>query len=144
MTCPPQQLKLCVNGFPFTKHHDETGCCEVFECQCKYHSSRIPEICVMFRWASRKISLCGQHLYYVHINSVGCMEKKSHLKYWLLRASKRANFSLSNWLFQLSLKASKRVKTSLYLQEAQKPSLRPVTLSSRYLQWMGKRALCDF
>ncbi|OXB72764.1 UNVERIFIED_CONTAM: hypothetical protein H355_006207 [Colinus virginianus] len=34
ITCPPQQLKLCVNGFPFTKHHDETGCCEVFECQC--------------------------------------------------------------------------------------------------------------
>ncbi|NWZ60204.1 MUC5B protein, partial [Haliaeetus albicilla] len=34
MTCPPQQLKLCVNGFPFTKHYDETGCCEVFECQC--------------------------------------------------------------------------------------------------------------
>ncbi|KAJ7411355.1 hypothetical protein BTVI_50229 [Pitangus sulphuratus] len=34
MTCPPQQLKICVNGFPFMKHYDETGCCEVFECQC--------------------------------------------------------------------------------------------------------------
>ncbi|OWK58541.1 Mucin-5B [Lonchura striata] len=34
MTCPPQQQKLCVNGFPFTKHSDETGCCEVSECQC--------------------------------------------------------------------------------------------------------------
>lgn len=32
---------------------------------------RIPEIYVMFSWASKKISLCGQHLYYVYINSVG-------------------------------------------------------------------------
>uniref|UniRef100_A0A8C4YB16 MUC5A protein n=1 Tax=Gopherus evgoodei TaxID=1825980 RepID=A0A8C4YB16_9SAUR len=32
--CPPQLLNLCVNGFPLTKRYDETGCCEVFECQC--------------------------------------------------------------------------------------------------------------
>ncbi|CAM4571963.1 unnamed protein product [Lepidochelys olivacea] len=34
VNCPPQLLNLCVNGFPLTKHYDETGCCEVFECQC--------------------------------------------------------------------------------------------------------------
>lgn len=39
MTCPPQQLKLCVNGFPFTNHSDETGCCEVSECQCKWQEN---------------------------------------------------------------------------------------------------------
>lgn len=32
---------------------------------------RIPQIYVMFSWASKKKSLSGQHLYYVHINSVG-------------------------------------------------------------------------
>uniref|UniRef100_A0A8C0JGN5 MUC5A protein n=1 Tax=Chelonoidis abingdonii TaxID=106734 RepID=A0A8C0JGN5_CHEAB len=32
--CPPQLLNLCVNGFPLAKRYDETGCCEVFECQC--------------------------------------------------------------------------------------------------------------
>ncbi|KYO22189.1 hypothetical protein Y1Q_0000775 [Alligator mississippiensis] len=32
--CPLRQSNLCVNGFPFTKYFDETGCCEVFECKC--------------------------------------------------------------------------------------------------------------
>uniref|UniRef100_A0ABM5F8L8 Mucin-5B-like isoform X2 n=1 Tax=Pogona vitticeps TaxID=103695 RepID=A0ABM5F8L8_9SAUR len=32
--CPPQKIKLCVNGLPLVKSHDASGCCEVSECQC--------------------------------------------------------------------------------------------------------------
>uniref|UniRef100_A0A8D0GKT0 Uncharacterized protein n=1 Tax=Sphenodon punctatus TaxID=8508 RepID=A0A8D0GKT0_SPHPU len=34
VNCPFQSLNQCVNGFPLLKHQDETGCCEVSECQC--------------------------------------------------------------------------------------------------------------
>lgn len=107
---------------------------------------RIPEVYVMFSWASEKKSLSGQHLYYVHINSEGHNRTKipSEILAVESRCSCLGNFSLSNRIFCLWLEESKVVKTSFYLQVAEKPNLKPVILCSRYLQWMGKWALCDF
>ncbi|XP_053104113.1 mucin-5B-like [Hemicordylus capensis] len=32
--CPPQKLKLCVNGLPLVKNHGASQCCGTLECQC--------------------------------------------------------------------------------------------------------------
>ncbi|XP_066475597.1 mucin-5B-like [Tiliqua scincoides] len=32
--CPPQKLKLCVNGLPLVKNHNASHCCGSLECQC--------------------------------------------------------------------------------------------------------------